>query len=187
MRKITLALCAIVALLATTPAAAASSSSCDRFSARFHVKAGIELARAAYAPKRHRKGASEQGLERTERHIACLGREKDRRAIQSRRAQARSQFKDYRLYRRIAPYPGPGSGPLSPSDGRWWAIPWYIVCGESGGNFRVNADGAYQIIPSTWHAFGGGRFAGSAGYASPLEQHIIASRAWGNTPWYGAC
>lgn len=97
-------------------------------------------------------------------------------------------FAKYQLYRQIAPYRSViGDGPPRPGDHRYYAIPWYIVCGESGGDFRVNADGAYQIIPGTWAAYGGTQFAPTAGAATPLQQHIVASRAWGNTPWYGAC
>ena len=100
----------------------------------------------------------------------------------------KKKFYEYKKYREVAPYrSGIGGGPKSPADHRYYAIPWNIVCGESGGNFYVNDDGAYQIIPSTWIAFGGGRFSSVAGDATPLEQHIIADNAWGKTPWYGNC
>jgi hypothetical protein len=100
----------------------------------------------------------------------------------------KARFFEYRHYRRIAPFHGPnGHGSPGPADGRWWAIPWHIVCGESGGNFRVNADGAYQIIPGTWASAGGTRYAPTAGAASPMEQHIIAHELWGHTAWYGDC
>ena len=41
-----------------------------------------------------------------------------------------------------------------------YAIPTYIVICESGGNYRALnpssvAGGAYQILPSTWRAYGG--------------------------------
>lgn len=98
----------------------------------------------------------------------------------------RDRFFEYRRYRQVAPYRSTwGAGPRSPADGRYYAIPWPVVCGESRGDFHVNDDGAYQIIPSTWASYGGGRFAPTAGAATPLEQHIIAHRAWGHEPWYG--
>jgi septal ring factor EnvC (AmiA/AmiB activator) len=61
-----------------------------------------------------------------------------------------------------------------------WAIPESIVMCESGGNFdAVNpssgAGGAYQILPSTWEAYGG---EGNPEDASPQEQHEIASEIW---------
>lgn len=67
--------------------------------------------------------------------------------------------------------------------GSWfgdWAIPQAIVMCESGGNFdAVNpssgAGGAYQILPSTWDAYGGH---GKPSEASPQEQNEIASQIW---------
>ena len=61
-----------------------------------------------------------------------------------------------------------------------WAIPESIVMCESGGNFdAVNpssgAGGAYQILPSTWEAYGG---QGKPNGASPSEQHEIAEQIW---------
>jgi muramidase (phage lysozyme) len=54
-----------------------------------------------------------------------------------------------------------------------------VMC-ESGGNFdAVNpssgAGGAYQILPSTWEAYGG---EGNPEDASPEEQHEIAQQIW---------
>jgi len=61
-----------------------------------------------------------------------------------------------------------------------WVIPWAIVQCESGGqNLPPNwagASGYYQIIPSTWAAFGG---SGPAAYlTSKAEQDRVASRIW---------
>lgn len=61
-----------------------------------------------------------------------------------------------------------------------YAIPTYIVICESGGNYRAlnpstMAGGAYQIIPSTWHAYGG---SGYAHQASKAEQDRIAAAIW---------
>jgi peptidoglycan hydrolase CwlO-like protein len=69
-----------------------------------------------------------------------------------------------------------------------WAIPESIVMCESGGNFgAVNpssgAGGAYQILPSTWSAYGGH---GSPQSASPSEQSRIAAQIWadsGSSAW----
>lgn len=62
----------------------------------------------------------------------------------------------------------------APSGGRWSCI----VAHESGGNpHAVNrssgAGGLYQIIPGTWHAYGG---TGSAASASVAEQQAVANR-----------
>jgi septal ring factor EnvC (AmiA/AmiB activator) len=62
-----------------------------------------------------------------------------------------------------------------------YAIPTYIVMCESGGNYRAlnrssMAGGAYQIIPSTWEAYGGeGPY---AHLASKAEQDRIAAIIW---------
>jgi chromosome segregation ATPase len=69
-----------------------------------------------------------------------------------------------------------------------WAIPESIVMCESGGSFdAVNpssgAGGAYQILPSTWEAYGG---EGNPEDASPSEQHDIAEQIWedsGSSAW----
>lgn len=68
--------------------------------------------------------------------------------------------------------------------GRWlggpYSIPTYIVMCESGGNYgAVNpssgAGGAYQILPSTWEAYGG---QGLPENAPKAEQDRIAGEIW---------
>ena len=61
-----------------------------------------------------------------------------------------------------------------------YAIPTYIVMCESGGNYRAlnpssGAGGAYQILPSTWRAYGG---QGAPQDASKAEQDRIAAMIW---------
>lgn len=64
-----------------------------------------------------------------------------------------------------------------------WAIPEYIVMCESGGNYHAlnpssGAGGAYQILPSTWHAYGG---QGLPHLATPAEQDKIAAQIWADS------
>ena len=64
-----------------------------------------------------------------------------------------------------------------------WAIPEYIVMCESGGNYHAlnpssGAGGAYQILPSTWRAYGG---QGLPHMAPPAEQDRIAGEIWRNS------
>ncbi|HEY5816209.1 MAG TPA: transglycosylase family protein [Solirubrobacterales bacterium] len=76
--------------------------------------------------------------------------------------------------------------------GRWlggpYAIPTYIVMCESGGNYSAlnptsGAGGAYQILPSTWEAYGG---KGAPHEAPKAEQDRIAAEIWadsGGSAW----
>jgi peptidoglycan hydrolase CwlO-like protein len=61
-----------------------------------------------------------------------------------------------------------------------YAIPTYIVMCESGGNYHAlnsssGAGGAYQILPSTWRAYGG---QGAPQDAPKSEQDRIAAMIW---------
>jgi hypothetical protein len=61
-----------------------------------------------------------------------------------------------------------------------YSIPTSIVMCESGGNYRAvnpstGAGGAYQILPSTWAAYGG---TGLPQNAAPAEQDAIAARIY---------
>jgi septal ring factor EnvC (AmiA/AmiB activator) len=71
--------------------------------------------------------------------------------------------------------------------GRWlggpYSIPTYIVICESGGNYGAlnpssGAGGAYQIIPSTWAAYGG---QGAPHEAPKAEQDRIAAAIWADS------
>jgi septal ring factor EnvC (AmiA/AmiB activator) len=61
-----------------------------------------------------------------------------------------------------------------------YSVPTYIVICESGGNYRAlnsssGAGGAYQILPSTWRAYGG---EGLPQDAPKEEQDRIAAMIW---------
>ncbi len=88
----------------------------------------------------------------------------------------------------ITPPPAaPPATPATPATGAptsWssggYAIPSGIVQCESGGNYAAvnpstGAGGAYQILPSTWQAYGG---QGLPQDASPAEQGRIASEIY---------
>lgn len=78
-----------------------------------------------------------------------------------------------------APSPAASAAPAS-SSSTSYTIPSGIVQCESGGNYSAvnpstGAGGAYQILPSTWQAYGG---QGLPQDASPAEQGRIASEIY---------
>ncbi len=89
--------------------------------------------------------------------------------------------------------PASTSTPVGESGGsatasRGYSIPSSIVSCESQGNYSAvnpssGAGGAYQILPSTWRAYGG---TGLPQDASPAEQDRIASEIYarqGRSAW----
>ena len=71
---------------------------------------------------------------------------------------------------------GPASPAAAQSSVNWDAI---AQC-ESGGNWQINTGNGYygglQFSRSTWRAYGGGRYAGTADNASRAEQIRIAEK-----------
>ena len=70
--------------------------------------------------------------------------------------------------------------PASSSSTAGYSIPASIVMCESGGDYRAvnpgsGAGGAYQILPSTWTAYGG---SGLPQDAPPAEQDAIAAKIY---------
>jgi len=74
------------------------------------------------------------------------------------------------------------AAPHASASGGGWAIPSSVVQCESGGldlgPNSAGASGYYQIIPSTWAAYGGTKYAESAYQATAQQQAAIASRIW---------
>jgi Transglycosylase-like domain len=76
--------------------------------------------------------------------------------------------------------PSPISHPQPIYYGGGYSIPSYIVQCESGGSWTAvnpssGAGGAYQILPSTWQAYGG---TGLPENATPAQQSLIAARIY---------
>jgi peptidoglycan hydrolase CwlO-like protein len=95
-------------------------------------------------------------------------------------SQAQSQVAD--LQQQIeAQRAAVGTGAGAPAYlGGPYSIPTYIVMCESGGNYHAlnessGAGGAYQILPSTWRAYGG---EGAPEDAPKSEQDRIAAEIW---------
>lgn len=79
-----------------------------------------------------------------------------------------------------SPAPAPPAAPVASTSSGGYSIPSYIVQCESSGNYSAvnpssGAGGAYQILPSTWAAYGG---TGSPQSASPAEQNAIAAKIY---------
>jgi septal ring factor EnvC (AmiA/AmiB activator) len=103
-----------------------------------------------------------------------------RSGTQAQLSETRDQVAD--LQRQIeAQRAAVGTGAGAPAYlGGPFSIPTYIVMCESGGNYHaVNASsgagGAYQILPSTWAAYGG---QGAPQDAPKSEQDRIAAEIW---------
>lgn len=128
-------------------------------------------------------------LEGARAEIAALRAEDERRAgeLSAARAEARSALGELQdrisgweleVRREAAEQISSGAGEAFL--GGPYAIPTYIVMCESGGNYRAlnpssGAGGAYQILPSTWSAYGG---SGLPHQASKAEQDRIAAIIW---------
>ena len=111
-----------------------------------------------------------------EKRAAELGRALA--ANQEELSGAESQLAELEAEQEAAQAPSSGGGDAYL--GGPYSIPTYIVMCESGGNYRAlnpssMAGGAYQIIPSTWRAYGG---TGYAHQASKAEQDRIAALIW---------
>ena len=126
------------------------------------------------------------------KRLKCAVGPENRKAIWKRWRKAqraffkhrREQLAERRELLRLKPFVG---------GGKRWPIPYSIVACESGGNYRARnavstAGGAFQIIDSTWYAYGGARYADShpAAVAPPAEQDRVAAAIWadvGSSAW----
>jgi septal ring factor EnvC (AmiA/AmiB activator) len=118
--------------------------------------------------------ASEQAANQSARAVAAA-----RAGTQSSLSDAQDQVAQ--LEEQQAEQQPSSSGSGNPAYlGGPYAIPTYIVMCESGGNYHAlnassGAGGAYQILPSTWAAYGG---QGEPQNAPKAEQDRIAAEIW---------
>lgn len=169
-----------------------------RFAKLLLVLAALSVALLATTPAQ----AQYRGLKHTYEHYYWkashkigrqhVGRNIVRRGIRTKHgahpASRKHIARSIRTFKRwLAPPPAPirrndrSSASAAPAyAGGGYSIPRSIVMCESGGNYRAvnpssGAGGAYQILPSTWQAYGG---TGSPQNASPAEQDRIAAKVW---------
>ncbi len=139
----------------------------------------LEGARAEFASA---EAAAEQGAAQVSNLLAANQSDLDQ--VQSRLADLEAE----RLAQQQAEAAASSGG--SEFLGGPYAIPTYIVMCESGGNYRAlnpssGAGGAYQILPSTWAAYGGH---GAPQNGSKAEQDRIAAAIWADSgPSAWAC
>jgi septal ring factor EnvC (AmiA/AmiB activator) len=144
---------------------AALKAQIDEQARRLDAARGEALAARAEAESRiaeleRARAAQQASLKRVQGDIAGL---EDQLAEQLAQQQAEQQAADAPAF-----------------EGGPYAIPTYIVMCESGGNYAAlnpssGAGGAYQILPSTWRAYGG---SGPPHQASKAEQDRIAGLIW---------
>ena len=136
--------------------------------------ARIDAARAEVAAARADAEAEAAALaDARAAQVAALDQLQTQMAGWSDRVQRLERISAAEADAAVATWPGGGD----------WAIPEAIVICESGGNYGAlnpssGAGGAYQILPSTWHAYGG---KGLPHQASPAEQDAIAAQIWADS------
>lgn len=113
-------------------------------------------------------------VSRTEQHmvshiVQCERFPRSERYVAGILKRVKARWKERRYEDSITPY---GE----------WAIPGYIVyCESTYENQPPNSAGAsgyYQIVPSTWAAYGGLAYAPQAYLSSKTGQDVIAGRIW---------
>jgi peptidoglycan hydrolase CwlO-like protein len=128
--------------------------------------------------------ASQQAANQSAAAVAAA-----RTGTQSSLSQAQGQVAQLEQEQAAQQQQQSSSGSGSPAYlGGPYAIPTYIVMCESGGNYHAlnpssGAGGAYQILPSTWAAYGG---QGAPQDAPKAEQDSIAAEIWrdsGGSAW----
>lgn len=140
--------------------------------ARSQIAAARAAAEARAADAQAAKRSQEAGIAALDRRMAGYSKRIERLERAAEAVPA------------TAPAPAPAATePAADGPFNGWAIPEAIVMCESGGNFSAlnpssGAGGAYQILPSTWEAYGG---SGLPHRAPPAEQHRVAALIWADS------
>ena len=138
---------------------------------RLHDQA--EHAHYARRVYRHREQISKPALRRLSRLRRCQYTHKDIANADRLERQLRAE---YRRWQRATPYRCGGH------HFQRWAIPCYVIACESSfenlGPNSASAAGYYQMLTSTWNAYGGRRYATAAYLAGKRQQDLVAARIW---------
>lgn len=158
---------------------------CDKRTVNFHLKQTNKIWKKAFSFSRWKDKTPVKNKERrrVKKHKKCLLKKSSKKRVQQQRKSKRKRFLKYRnkkiaktkFRREVTPYNCGVHG--------WFAIPCYIVQCESRFNKRAknshsSAGGWYQIINTTWYAYGGSKNGHYhvAAHASAKEQHIVAKK-----------
>ena len=152
----------------------------DQVAAHVHEVADLKQQADAEAERLAAERASLEASERAADEAAAAAtaaREKTEASLSDARGQV-SQL-EHELQVQQEQQAASGSGTPAYLGGPY-SIPTYIVMCESGGNYHAlnpssGAGGAYQILPSTWRAYGG---QGLPQNAPKAEQDRIAAEIW---------
>jgi transglycosylase-like protein len=158
----------------------------------FTAKAFHQFADSVWRLSHWERGEPKGSTIAAERHkLRCAAGPENRRAMKHRwRLDKRAFYRhrhEERERLRYTPYDC-GGGVRS-------AIECSIMWCESGGSYTARnpsstAGGKYQILDSTWYAYGGARYADSypAAVAPPAEQDRVAAAIWADVgPSAWAC
>jgi peptidoglycan hydrolase CwlO-like protein len=147
----------------------------DRYDRVAELKSRLDAEARRLAGARSEFAAAQASAQRRASALAgaLASNQADLGAVQSRLAELEAQRQEQQ--QSSSGSPAFSGGPYS--------IPTYIVICESGGDYHAvnpssGAGGAYQILPSTWRAYGG---KGLPQNASKAEQDRIAALIWADS------
>lgn len=172
--------CALV-LVATAPTAVPNTN-CSREYGGATYKPLIDR---AYALRKWRDSdpVTRSQARRIANHRRCARTDATLRWMKKSSRRHRHRFDDYRAERLRRREERRAERPYDCGSYGRFAVPCYVVACESGFDFRARnasstAGGAYQVIDSTWRAYGGTSYADShpAAVAPKSEQHEVAAR-----------
>lgn len=146
-----------------------------------HIHRAHVLYRSAYALERWDQGPKRSDIRKAQAHKRAIEIKSVRAQLGDFRDKRRRLFDQHRASQletaKLTPYAGP--------NGTRWAIPWYVVDCESGGdwgayNTSSGATGPYQMLPSTYSGV-----CRSCDW-SEVDQHYSAGVVWqrsGGAEW----
>jgi Transglycosylase-like domain len=171
---------AALALVASSASALSVNSTIDQCQASGVTSSEQfrQFSAKVWSPRAWERGEPAPSAIRAQRLAFACGEEELRQIWRSDRARYFEHRRKMVFRQRITPH----YGCTTLGGCRWWALPAYIVDCESGGDYTPSGGlafgGAYGLLTSTWHQYGGSRWASQASSAPVRAQDIVASRVW---------